>query len=87
MRRGGSAVLREPLAADVLHHRVLRSFSRLQDVLHQRARPARVQLHGQQVRRPQFTAHQEGFDLRQKVSDACYKSEQIFLLFFLHGSS
>lgn len=62
----GLAVFGEPLATDVLHHRVLCSFSCLQDVLDQWACPARVQLYSQQVRWPQFTAQQVGFDLHTK---------------------
>ena len=58
-------MLGQPLATDVLHHRVLRSLGRLQDVLDQRARAARLQLHGEQVRWAELTAQQVGFDLQR----------------------
>lgn len=57
------AVLGEPLPADVLHHRVLRLLCCLEDLLDQRPGLARLQFHRQQVRRPQLTAQQVGFDL------------------------
>lgn len=56
-------MLGEPLPADVLHHRVLRLLGRLEDLLDQRAGLARLQLHRQQVRRPQLAAQQVAFDL------------------------
>lgn len=54
----------QPLAADVLHHRVPSSLRGLEDVPHQRAGPAGLQLHRLQVSRPQFAAEQVSFDLR-----------------------
>ena len=56
-------MLRQPLAADVLHHGVAGLLGRPEDVLDQRSGPARVQLHRQQVGRPQLAARQVGFDL------------------------
>lgn len=64
LRRGLAVVFRQPLATDVLHHGVLRSLGGLEDFLDQRAGSARLQLHRQQVRWSQFTAHQVGFDLQ-----------------------
>lgn len=61
-------VFGQPLVTDVLHHRVMCSLSGLKDVLDQRAGPARLQLHRLQVRRPQFTAQQVGFDLQTEGS-------------------
>lgn len=64
-------VLRQPLAADVLHHRVPGFLCGLQDFLHQRAGPARLQLHRLKVGRSQFTAQQVGFDLHTERWRSC----------------
>lgn len=65
-----AAVLRQPLAADVLHHRVLSALCGPKDVLDQRAGPAGLQLHRLQVSRAQFAAEQVSFDLRAQVEAA-----------------
>lgn len=75
--RGLVVVLRQPLPTDILHHRVLRSLGGLKDVLDQRAGSARIQFHRQQVRGPQLTAHQVGFDL---AFCALYLQNQTFQL-------
>lgn len=59
-----AAVLSQPLAADVLHHRVLSSLGRLKDVLDQWAGAARLQLHCLQVSGSQLAAEQVGLDLQ-----------------------
>lgn len=64
---GPVAVFRQPLAADVLHYRVLSSLCSLKDILDQRTSPAGLQLHRQQVRRSQLPTEQVGFDLQTKA--------------------
>lgn len=59
-------VLRQPLAADVLHDVVLDLLGRLQHVLHQGPGPGRLQLDGLQVGRTQLAAQQVGSDLRER---------------------
>lgn len=56
-------VLRQPLAADVLHDRVLGLLRRPQHLLHQRAGSARFELDRLQVGWSQLAAQQVGFDL------------------------
>lgn len=61
---GRAAVFSQPLAADVLHHRVLSSLRGLKDILDQWAGPAGLQLHCLEVSGSQFAAEQVSFDLR-----------------------
>lgn len=65
--QGRLVVFGEPLAANVPHHRVLGVLGCLEDVLDQRTGPARLQLHRQEVRRPQLTAQQERLDLQEET--------------------
>ena len=62
--RRRAAVFSQPLAADVLHHRVLSSVCGLKDGSDQRAGAARLQLHRLQVGRAQFAAEQVSVDLQ-----------------------
>lgn len=53
----------EPLPADVLHDGVAGDLGGLENILHEQTRLHRVQLHRQEIRRPQFTTHQVCFYL------------------------
>lgn len=64
--QGRLVVFRKPLAANVPHHRVLGVLCCLEDILDQRTGPAGLQLHRQQVRRPQLTAQQVRLDLQER---------------------
>lgn len=71
-------VLRQPLAADVPHDRVLGLLRRTQHLLHQRPGPARVQFDRLKVGGSQLVAKQVGFDLHTDGQTVRFEPQKVW---------